>query len=49
VIAFITCPDTECGQIAEVVDRYLIPDSTGTHVAHIETRCLLGHHLTYLP
>lgn len=46
---FIECPLPECTQIAEVSDRFEIPDSQGHPVVHLTVWCLLGHHFTYAP
>jgi hypothetical protein len=40
VMAFVTCPG--CGEIAEVVDRFVLPSTDGP-VEHVRTQCLHGH------
>ena len=36
---FIHCP--ECGSLAEVVDRFVLPSTDGP-VEHVKTRCVTG-------
>ena len=36
------CPDSNCGQPAEVTDRFVL-ESTDGPVEHQRTRCLDGH------
>lgn len=43
--AFDICPDSDCQQIAEVVDDYVL-ESTAGPLRHIVTHCLARHHLT---
>ena len=38
-----TCPDLDCGRIAEVVDDYEC-ESTNGPVRHVASMCVLGHH-----
>ena len=42
-IEFATCPDRDCGQIAEIFDRQIL-ESTNGPVMTWRTRCLSGHH-----
>lgn len=39
---FATCPEEDCGQIAEVVDNYL-QESTNGPIEMTRTLCLQGH------
>lgn len=37
---FVTCPD--CGEIAEVRDRFVLPSTDGP-VEHVQTLCVARH------
>lgn len=42
---FACCPDSDCQQIAEVMDDYVL-ESTAGPLRHVVTYCLARHHRT---
>ena len=39
---FVTCPDRDCGCIAEITDRFDLTSTDGL-ISHVETYCVRRH------